>query len=150
MALLGDCSRPAGLFYQSIGDISVAFRVVGLALEVWDVPAVVSFFWVTLKLQILNLCRSQKLLFLFFSHHIDLHIFDHNEQLSQLQEEDSTAAITKTTVNIQSEFWTFSTKLMLIYLHITFANKCTYLMQPSHVSAKFTHDYFNIIYRCLF
>jgi len=40
------------LFYQSVGDINLAFRVVGLALEVWDVPAVVSCFWITLKLQI--------------------------------------------------------------------------------------------------
>ncbi len=49
------------------------------------------------------LCRSQKLLFLFFSHHIDHHIFEHNEQHNQSQEEDGTTAITKTPVSIQSE-----------------------------------------------
>lgn len=37
------------------------------------------------------LWRSQKFVFLFFSHYIDLHIFEHNEQLKQSQEEDATA-----------------------------------------------------------
>ncbi|XP_042625246.1 uncharacterized protein LOC109078072 isoform X3 [Cyprinus carpio] len=36
-------------------------------------------------------------------HHIDHPIFEHNEQLIQSQEEDSTTAITKSPINIQSE-----------------------------------------------
>lgn len=67
-----------------------------------------------------------KLLFLSFSHHIDRHIFEHNEQLSKSRDEDSTAAITKTPVNIQSE------RRVLYIWHISYATLYLHIILPTN------------------